>query len=423
MTRKKRLRRDEREARKLEGQRSPSHSALDAAHGYRAQQQAKIGKVPSNESIESKVSRAFRHLQQFFPDLEKHKLISDYRRQFSPVNTNWDDPVDQSIIQDLKAKIESACKTLGYSLRDGVSIGMLHAEGTEAMQQPVMMTDTSVIMMTGNLRMLIHRTAKLLALSVPFTKHDGHQFKISEDIKEAVALVNKNEQLRKDWADLFIDHAVNSGAPYQGKVVLVTGLERQTMWGDLSEAMSLFVVGHEYAHHILKHSLAGSASASGMDSELSHEMERDADMLGLKLSMHAGAAENESNYFAIFGVGAFVVLAVIEYCRHAVQVLNHGEVKKESRATHPPLVERLESLAQEVPKLIAYHPNNTSATRRIHGMFVGIVHNAWRAAEPILLRAHQEGHRPVYRDEGGWLPGRGIVESTSTPTAPGNGKI
>ncbi|WP_155740167.1 hypothetical protein [Burkholderia territorii] len=412
MTRKKRLRRDERVARKWAERRTPHNPVLRATHEYRAQQQAKVGKEPHREPIESLVSRAFRHLQQFFPDLKKHQLVSEFRRRGFSYDTKWDDPLSHSLMLDLQKKIEAACIALGYQLRDGVSIGILRAESTEAMQQPVMLTETSVIMMTENLQMLIHRTAKLLALTVPFKVVDGDQFEISEDIADAVALANSNAQLREDWAKLFIDYAVSPGTPYRGEAVIVTGKERQTIWEDIGGAMSLFVVGHEYAHHILKHSLSGSASVSGPDINASHRMEVEADILGLMLSMRAGHDEAIPNIFASFGVGAAVVLTVIEYCRHATQVLACGEVKNESRTTHPALADRLECIAQIVPELLRPHgPDQTSVVRRIHGMFVGIIHNAWNSAKEALLLAHQQGTRPAYRDDGGWLPGRSISPS------------
>ncbi len=413
MTRKKRLRRDEREARKRAERRTSDYPALLATHEYRAQQQAKVGKEPLSEPIESLVSKGFRHLQQFFPDLKKHQLVSEYRRRGYRYDTKWDDPLSHGLMLDLQQQIEAACDALGYQLRDGVSIGLLRAESTEAMQQPVMMTETSVIMMTENLHMLIHRTAKLLALTVPFEVVNGDQFKISENIADAVALVNSNAQLREEWAKLFIDYAVAPGTPYRGEVVIVTGKERQTMWEDLGGAMSLFVVGHEYAHHILKHSLSGSASVSGLDVDASHRMEYEADNLGLILSMRAGHDEAIPNIFASFGVGAAVVLTVIEYCRHAAQVLACGEVKDESRKTHPALSGRLECIARIVPEMLRPHgPDQTKVVRRIHGMFVGIIQNAWNSAKEVLVRAHQQGARPVYRDDGGWLPGRGIVQSS-----------
>ncbi|WP_186260267.1 hypothetical protein [Burkholderia gladioli] len=412
MTRKKRLRRDEREARKWAERRTSHNAALLATHEYRAQQQAKVGKEPRREPIESLVSKGFRHLQQFFPDLKKHQLVSEFHRRGNRYDTNWDDPLSHSLMLDLQQQIEAACDALGYQLRDGVSIGFLSAESTEAMQQSVMLTETSVIMMTENLHMLIHRTAKLLALTVPFEVVNGNQFKISEDIADAVALANGNAQLREQWSKLFIDYAVAPGTPYRGDVVVVTGNERQTMWEDLGGAMNLFVVGHEYAHHILKHSLSGSASASGLDVDASHRMEVEADILGLMLSMRAGHDEAIPNIFACFGVGAAVVLTVIEYSRHAAQVLAYGQVKDESRTTHPALRDRLECIAQIVPELLKPHGSDqTGVVRRIHGMFVAIIQNAWNSAEEVLVRAHQNGTRPIYSDNGGWLPGRGIGQS------------
>lgn len=413
MTRKKRLRRDNRKYKKLEANRPSDSPALVTAHDYRAQQQAKVGKKPHGFPSDLLTKKAFQHLKQFFPDLKKHEFISEFRQRGYKLDTEWDDPLSHSLLLDIKRQIEKSCHALGYSLHDGVSVGILQAEATEAMQQSVMLTETSVIMMTGNLQMLIHRAAKLLALTVPFQVINNNQFKMSESLFDAIALANRSEKLRRDWANLFIDYAAAPGTPNRGDVVIVTGLERQTIWEDISNSMSLFVVGHEYAHHILKHSLSGSASASGLDADLSHRMEHEADILGLLISMRAGHDETPPNIFASFGVGAAVILTVIEYCRHGAQLLAHGVIKDESRSTHPPLQERLECLAQVVPEIMKpYGPDQTEVVRSFHGMFVGIVQNAWDSAKDVLLKAHNRGERPIYRDDGGWLPGRGIAKST-----------
>lgn len=412
MTRKKRLRRDKRYALKTRGRLSSNSPALSAAHDYRAQQQARVGKEPHRESIESMVARGLPHLRQFFPDLKSHHLVSEFHKRSLHVDTAWDEPLLHAMLLDSQKKIEAACDQLGYQIRDGISIGFLKLGATEAMQQPVMLTDTSVIMLTNNLQLLMHRTAKLLALSIPYKVSSPDQFNISMDIAEAVALVNSNKQLQRDWAMVFINYATNPEDPFVGDPVIVTEAERHTIWEDVGEAMMLFVVGHEYAHHILKHSLSGMAGAAGVDTETSHRMEREADTLGVMLSMHAGEAEKIPNLFAIFGIGAATVLTVIEYCRHATQVLAHGEVKDEARATHPPLSERLEGIAYVVPEILKpYGPDQTDVVRRMQGMFVGIIQNAWNSAKAALALAHRNGIRPTYSEEVGWLPGRGIAQA------------
>jgi len=321
------------------------------------------------------------------------------------LDTNLDEPLGHSVMLDLKGKIEKACSTLGYDIRGGVSIGMLYGKGVEATQQSVMMTDMSVIMMTDHLHQLINRVAKLLALTIPF-EIEGEQFRICEDISEVILSTNKNMVLRGYWAKMFIDYAENPVMPHVGEAVIVTGAQRQTMWSDLTEAMELFVVGHEYAHHILKHSLDGTASALGEAAGVAHKAETEADILGLMLSMNAGHDIDPPNIFAVYGIGAVAILSAMEYCRRGERLLRTGTLSAENtRDTHPALAARLTCLVKVVPELMkGYGPDQTIVVNRMHYLFARTIELAWESASGILSNAHREGARPITEVSSGWLP-------------------
>lgn len=381
---------------------------LQAAHDYRSQQQKRYGYdgIAVKYDLSAHAEAAIDHLRQFFPE----KDIPAYAAELERIarisgDTPLDEPLGHEVMSALRDQIETACADLGYELRGGISVGILHADGFEAMQQSVMLTDTSIIMMTGHLNLLINRLAKLLALTIPF-EVEGGQFRICEDFHRIVAHANSDHVLRGYWAKFFIDHAENPLAPQRGDLVVVTGAQRQTMWSDLLEAMQLFVVGHEYAHHILEHSLGGEASVKGPAMEGQHRMEHEADILGLMLSMRAGSNTKPENIFAMTGIGAVSVLAALEYCRAGKSVLKTGAAPSQvSRDDHPPLEKRLDCIRVVSNELLApYGAKDGGTVDRMQGLFVDIIRAAWGPAEEALKQAHSKGVRPVEPENTGWLP-------------------
>ena len=144
---------------------------IDIAHDYRGQQQTKYGtEMPSlmMQAIPILKPKLVAHLKSFLPDRATEELNQqlDNIATNSDRKTSLDEPFGCAIMQNLCLQIESAAVGLNLPLHEGVSAGVLHTAKTEAMQQPVMMTDASVVQMTANMLMLCNRLAKLLARTV-----------------------------------------------------------------------------------------------------------------------------------------------------------------------------------------------------------------------------------------------------------------
>lgn len=159
---------------------------LAAAHGYREQVQSK-----SYESVEisAKFLRDFsKYMEQAFPTslegpnpiaaladyFEKNhpekSIRSEELSSFLKANLNkndgllfeyfcegitkFDDFTSSMLSSDIKLRVEAACKELALDLRDGVSLGLVHTQGIQAEQQPVFLTETSIINVSNNLILL-----------------------------------------------------------------------------------------------------------------------------------------------------------------------------------------------------------------------------------------------------------------------------
>lgn len=378
---------------------------LNAAHDFRAQQQKRYSTKDPEIMLEQTrklLPAALRHLQIMFPSLTEEELENEINK-YPKGETPHDERTAHAHVQSTKEKIEAAAKVLNFNLRDGVSLGALDGDGYEAMQQRVMLTDASVILVTSNLLIMINRLAKLLALSIPIRKVDDNSFEPRYAPEECKQLLLEDEELQHSWTTFFADYAMSPLKPYHGKALYVFGPERQTLWDDISEAIHLFVVGHEYGHHIDDHRLGDEAGVNGEDKDEAHRKEVMADILGCAMTIQAGRAEERHNWCALANVGAMAILIVLELIRRGNRILSTGEDNEdETRDTHPPLETRLEAVNAVTKQDLNEHDAKIAFV--MQNCIYHVLFFVWGHVAPFLKTIHENGTRPAEVNQGGWLP-------------------
>lgn len=381
-----------------------NNDALDAAHDFRAQQQKRFSKTDPKLSIEKGIELlpAFlEHVKPMFPELTKEELL-DHIKAYTP-QTEYDEPFSGERVDSLRGQIEAAAETLGFNLRDGVSAGAMDSDGYEAMQQSVMLTKSSIILLTSNLLIMINRLAKLLSRSLPIDILENDQFRANYEINEAKKLLLKDEELQHAWTNFFADYAMSPENPFHGNALYVIGKERQTLWEDFSDAIDLFVVGHEYGHHIDGHSLGGTASVDGENQEEQHQKELNADLIGSLLASCAGQIDERPNWCALTNIGSVAILTVLDLIRQGNHILSKGtDDAPPNRKTHPPLEKRLDVIRKSTTIFFGEKdPTVALAMQKcVYDMLIFI----WGHVKTFLLEIHANGTRPVVADKGGWLP-------------------
>lgn len=378
---------------------------LFAAHDYRGQQQLRYDENEAkrfSEDSRIKLDEGMEHLQKMFPELTAEMLLHELKST-SGFMTELDHPLTHSKVIGNSRLIELAAEKCNFPLRGGVSAGALLTGGLSAMQQRVMMTEASVVMVTADLILLINRLSKLIALSLPI-EGGGEKFNPRYDLESVTKQINETENLRSEWISFFCDYSYSCSSKFllHGGPIFVYGKERQTLWDDFDEAMSLFVIGHEYGHHIAKHSLGDQVSVDGMATESQHQDELVADMLATVLSTSAGQLTERPNWFALSGVGAVIILTVLEYIRRGERILNTGNHESTiTRNSHPPLEDRLKVVRYVVADFIGDKGAETAIRMQNHIM--ALIDLAWFYASKELINAHHRGVRPI-EESREWLP-------------------
>jgi hypothetical protein len=152
--------------------------------------------------------------------------------------------------------------------------------------------------------------------------------------------------------------------------------------------MELFVVAHEFGHHIAKHSLEGSAAVDSESNLQSKIDELEADRIAALIVADFGA---ESQIHAAHSVaGGVVALVGLDLLRRTRSVLSTGRVQQIDSNTHPTLDQRL-----LVFDTLRYDPRNVEHVRSTRQNFRDILEGLWDLILPDLQAMHARGIRPA----------------------------
>jgi hypothetical protein len=150
--------------------------------------------------------------------------------------------------------IEQICEKLKLPLHSGVAAGVVWHPSLQPAQTAVLTTNASIIVIPEWTLMLCHFICKLLSRSMP-TEDRSRPGKIGATIAADVVLakIRSTPKLRRYAAGFFAFCATQNRQPLRS-LKNASGLARP-LWIQLLMATELFIVAHEYAHHIALHKI------------------------------------------------------------------------------------------------------------------------------------------------------------------------
>jgi hypothetical protein len=305
-------------------------------------------------------------------------------------------PGFQKLLQDYCNWIKQTCEKLELPVRGGVAPGVVWHPGLVPAQQEFSDTGTSLTVIPESTLMLCYFISKLLvkALSI---RVEGDRLAISFGAKKTVGRLRSRAKLR-NFAAGFFAYCATGNRRCLRPLSNAAGDQRPVLF-QLLTAIELFVVAHEYSHHILEHGLQDGLSVDGPPSELLKAQELQADWHAALITANIGAESRLS--FGYDSTAAVIALIGMDLLRRARSVLATGREQPFTSDSHPPLEHRLLIL-----EMLRYDPRVADSVRNARQNFRDIMEGIWDLILPDLRDFHARGFRPISLPHSGplWLP-------------------
>lgn len=329
------------------------------------------------------------HFEQFLRESPYDKSVKAILRDRMVSDPTAFNPAGQIAIDKIAGWVEIACYGLGLDMRKGVVTGLMPTFTANASSSDFFGTGVAIVGLDAGVLVFTGALSKLLARTIQWTgigTYPGFDPVAEAAVQRAI----DNEQLRTDWFHFFARFA---GIPLSldfSDTDIDPALERHAV--KLMSALEVYVVGHEYGHHIHQHSV-GAASAASIAIEEAYEMEYEADRIAIAISTFLGTMgfagdgyRRVPNLWMESGGSAVAYLVAADCARRLKDILNTGDYIDIPSPTHPPTDPRLRKMEDVL------RPRRNLIFRAYIVMLIRGIFNRFL---PAFANMHREGIRPV----------------------------
>jgi len=316
-------------------------------------------------------------------------------------------PYCELVLASIARGVDAACDALGLDLQKGIVRGVLPVRGLGALSSDFYGTGVAIVAIDGSLVPFTGMLTDLLAASFEYRETENglaivmDEARCLERITGGKTLLESSEDAREGretlvhhWERFFL-HFAGLSMPWP-KAALTEAQEAIKF--QLTSAMEVFVVGHEYGHHIKKHN-TGSSATSSLPSDEAHRNELEADQVAWTIAKFLGAvgfagkSTDVRNTWMEASAGAVAYLTAAEVVRRVREILETGTADEQVSGSHAPINDRLRALARwngfdNEPLRDEFHRQ-----RRFLGVVISSVYNHLNLK---FVAAHEAGFRPTH---------------------------
>jgi hypothetical protein len=306
------------------------------------------------------------------------------------------------VVPQYSCAIEQICETLKLPLRGGVASGAVYQPRDVPAQTPVFGTNASVIVIPEHTLMLCHFMCKALSWAFPIEEQPG-RYAVSFKAKRVLKRFRRDPRLTAYLARTLAFSATHDRRCLDGvKFESLSGGPR-LLAIELLCATEIFVIAHEYGHHIDEHKLGDSADVEGLigDNPIIEELR--ADYLASLITAHFGATFKPPNPWAASAAVAIVALGSTDLVFRTRSFLESGVDRVRSSNTHPPMMVRMIAVERLNRR---YDPRERAKMRNLRREIRHIMTNLWDVIRPELERLRDRGlcPLPISAEDAQWLP-------------------
>jgi hypothetical protein len=316
-------------------------------------------------------------------------------------------PYCEPVLASINRGVDAACHALGLDLQNGVVTGVLPRRGLGAFSSDFYGTGVAIVAIDSAVVPFTGMLTDLLAESFEYRETaDGLAIVMDERsclerIIGGKTLVESSLDAREGrdtlvhyWECFFL-HFAGLSMPWP-KAELTEA--QKAIKFQLTSAMEVFVVGHEYGHHINRHN-SGVSASSFVPTDEAHGHELEADRTAWIIAKFLGAVgfagkpTEVRNTWMESSAGAVAYLVAAEVARRVREILETGTADEQQSMSHPSLNDRLWALERwngfdDEPLKADFHHQ-----RRFLGNVISGVYNHLKLK---FVAAHREGFRPTH---------------------------
>jgi hypothetical protein len=305
-----------------------------------------------------------------------------------PAGSDFDDPAILFILHRLESDIKAAYQYLPIPMRNGVILGATHVTRPDAQLFPVYPNDTSIVEVAIPMLWFCNHIAKAMAHTIP---QGVEAARLKFEKYRADGTPPTEDRVLRLWANIFLAYATAEPPRFEP----VPNLLPHWIVYPILNAMELFMVGHEFGHHVMQ----------GFKLTEKHMSEEHyADWIARNLCLAVAKLRNTPlDFFLISGAGAPLLLGSLELLLRTRQVLEYGPDAPATSKTRPPVRDRLQALDEAEPLFFIpgleeiQGPDGAEAPRFINfrRSLSFMLDTIWLSLRPAFEKLHRDGIRPT----------------------------
>jgi hypothetical protein len=242
----------------------------------------------------------------------KRQYVTDLTN--APVTSPGVDPHAESILASLCDRIKDACSKVPQLGPCDVVSGIEPRLGVFASRMGVMMTNASVVTIGSQVFRFCSTVSKALAQTVAV---DPPGWDNLDDISQMRDKLRDRPKILSYWFQVIASFTL------LGTSVLVpfrlSPTEQIGLRVEILDAMEIFLIAHEYAHHIFRHGRLQSASSESGKDDAARKEEFEADTLAIAIGQMVTGHKPHENVLMLSGVGMVVLL-------HTLRMLDEARI-------------------------------------------------------------------------------------------------
>jgi len=303
----------------------------------------------------------------------KQQYIQDVKS--APVTSPGVDPHAEFIFAGLCRRVETACEKLPGLGGRNVVTGIEPKLGVFASRMGVIMTDASIVTVGSQVFRFCNVVAKAVVQTVMVGPSGWDNL---EDKSSVRTMLRARPDVLAYWFQVIASFAMLGTSI---KVPLkIPPPTQAVLRGEILDALEIFVVAHEYAHHILKHGRLQSASSDSGKGDVAQREEFEADSIAIAIGQMVTGHKPHENVLMLSGVGMVVFLHTLQMLDEARRLLGLATGDMTSHGSHPSAADRLDFIDRQ--KWL--WPDLESQFRHFRRAYGNMMEIVWEEIEPLF---------------------------------------